>query len=317
MTPRASRRTKVAKRLRLKGALHTHTLASDGSLEPSELAAFYRRLGYDFVFLTDHNKVTHAGGMKDFLVLPGMEVGASTKEPDQYWHFVGLCPEEATSPEKASVAALYRFLRTSTPFCFLAHPYWSQLSGKDLLRFEGLACVEVWNTGCELEIARGCSSYAWDWALSAGARLSAVAVDDCHGYDDVGKAWVTVEAKAFTADAILDALSAGAFTSSCGPEILSLRRRGKSIRVTTSPCRSIAFIADRQKGKHVVAGVAGVAHPPPGEAVSSSAKPVAASLLTSASYTLAGVERYVRVECTDAEGRKAWSNPLYMNRNDQ
>ena len=166
------------------------------------------------------------------------------------------------------------------------------MTGKDLLRFEGLACVEVWNTGCEQEIGRGFGEYAWDWALGAGKKLSAVAVDDCHGFDDVGKAWVSVEAEAFTGDAIVDALSRGAYYSSCGPEIRSFERKGNVVEAVTSPCRSIAFLADRQRGKFCPAA--------PG------------TTLESASLTLKGTERYVRVECIDAEGRKAWSNPIYL-----
>jgi hypothetical protein len=44
----------------LKGALHTHTTCSDGTLSPLELLRVYRDLGFDFVALTDH----------DFLVTP-------------------------------------------------------------------------------------------------------------------------------------------------------------------------------------------------------------------------------------------------------
>ncbi len=280
--------------LRLKGALHTHTRASDGSHEPAELAAMFRRRGYDFVFLTDHNKITYSGGAEDFLVLPGIEVGVGTKPPDQYWHFVGLCPESMAVPKFQSPDALWEFVRSKAPFWALAHPYWSQLTGRDLLRFDGIGCVEVWNTGCELEVSRGRSEYPWDWALSAGRRLSGVAVDDCHGrLHDIGKGWVMVAAAEFTADAILDALSTGAFYSSCGPDLLDLHVVEGRVEVVTSPCRSIAFIADRQCGRRFVAEAGGS--------------------LTTASYTLKGKERYVRVECVDADGRKAWSNPIYSN----
>ncbi len=278
---------------RLKGALHAHTRASDGSQEPAELVAHYREMGYDFVFLTDHNKVTHCGDLDNFLVLPGIEVGSATKNPDQYWHFVGLMTEAgATPPMKAPPDVLWPFVRRTSPFGFLAHPYWSQVTGRDLLRFPGLSCVEVWNTGCEQELTRGHGEYPWDWALSAGAKMTAVAVDDCHGFDDVGKGWVSVEAEAFTGDAIVDALSRGAYYSSCGPEIREFRLDGNTVTAVTSPCRSIALIADRQCGKYVPAS--------PGRTVES------------ASLVLEGKERYVRAECVDAQGRKAWSNPLFL-----
>ena len=100
-----------------------------------------------------------------------------------------------------------------------------------------------------------------------------------------------VDAEAFTGDAVLDALSAGAFYSSCGPDV-RVRRNGNTIEAVTSPCRTIAFIADRQKGRRIVAA--------------------AGQSLERAEYVLKGVERYVRVECVDAEGRRAWSNPIYL-----
>ncbi len=45
----------------LKGALHTHTTCSDGTLLPEEVLRVYRDLEFDFVALTDH----------DFLMKPG------------------------------------------------------------------------------------------------------------------------------------------------------------------------------------------------------------------------------------------------------
>ena len=54
----------------LKGALHTHTTCSDGLLTPLEVLRAYRRLGFDFVALTDH----------DFLMTPNAYAGV----PDEF-----------------------------------------------------------------------------------------------------------------------------------------------------------------------------------------------------------------------------------------
>ena len=40
----------------LKGDLHVHTNRSDGEDDPAEVASSYRREGYDFVVITDHNR---------------------------------------------------------------------------------------------------------------------------------------------------------------------------------------------------------------------------------------------------------------------
>jgi hypothetical protein len=41
--------------MHLKGALHTHTTCSDGTLTPTEVVETYERLGFDFIALTDHD----------------------------------------------------------------------------------------------------------------------------------------------------------------------------------------------------------------------------------------------------------------------
>lgn len=58
-----------------KGNLHCHTTVSDGKLSPDEVVALYRDLGYDFLALTDHRRLsapTHLEGC--MLLLSGMEM---------------------------------------------------------------------------------------------------------------------------------------------------------------------------------------------------------------------------------------------------
>src|SRR4029077_8614571 len=83
---------------------------------------------------------------------------------------------------------------------------------------EGLLGIEVWNSGCELEIGRGDSSLHWNEALERGRAFTALATDDSHhpGYDS-GFAWTMVRAAERTQEAVLDALRAGGFSGSNGP----------------------------------------------------------------------------------------------------
>src|SRR4051794_15207266 len=57
----------------LKGNTHTHTLASDGDSPPEDVVRWYREHGYDFLVITDHDKVTRVdgGGM---VMIPGEEI---------------------------------------------------------------------------------------------------------------------------------------------------------------------------------------------------------------------------------------------------
>ena len=65
----------------LKGALHVHTTLSDGKLTPEEAAAVYKRLGFDFIAITDHDYLIRPGAIEALpaehagvLILPGVEL---------------------------------------------------------------------------------------------------------------------------------------------------------------------------------------------------------------------------------------------------
>ena len=62
-----------------KGNIHTHTNRSDGDSDPEAVVDWYRRNGYDFLVLTDHNHVTvleHGARVMQEgpLMIPGEEV---------------------------------------------------------------------------------------------------------------------------------------------------------------------------------------------------------------------------------------------------
>lgn len=46
----------LACRIPLRGDLHMHTCRSDGQEDPATVCANYRKLGYDFIFVTDHGR---------------------------------------------------------------------------------------------------------------------------------------------------------------------------------------------------------------------------------------------------------------------
>lgn len=72
----------LASRIPYRGDLHVHTCRSDGHCDPATTCAYYRKLGYDFIVITDHRRyypsieAIHAfAGVKTALnILPGEEV---------------------------------------------------------------------------------------------------------------------------------------------------------------------------------------------------------------------------------------------------
>ena len=153
-------------------------------------------------------------------------------------------------------------------------------------------------------IGKGFSESHWDELLDKVGPTFGIAADDAHGTDlDVFQGWICVKAQELTVEALLAALRSGAYYSTMGPEILDLEivetagshksaQPGRKVVVRCSPAQSITFKAQRSRGRRVL--------------------PASGELLTEAEYLLTGSERYVRVEVTAPDGRKAWSNPLFF-----
>ena len=64
-----------------KGNTHTHTNNSDGDSPPADVVEWYKKNGYDFVVITDHEHITAIEELNErfgdggkFLVIQGQEV---------------------------------------------------------------------------------------------------------------------------------------------------------------------------------------------------------------------------------------------------
>jgi len=197
----------------LRCALHAHTTNSDGELAPEMLVRHYEWAGYDVLAITDHWARTVEPSTKKLLVIPSTELNAyaPTQEHDAHVLALGLevdpvLPEGNFAPLEEVVA----WIAENGGVPYLAHTYWSGLRTEQWWDCPGLLGIEVWNSGCELELGRGDSSIHWDEALEHGRPFFALATDDSHhpGYDS-GFAWTWVRAKEKTQEAVLDALRTG------------------------------------------------------------------------------------------------------------
>ncbi len=275
-----------------KANLHTHTTVSDGSVEPGERVREYREGGYDILALTDHEK-THdvtPYNTEDFLVISGMETHPKMTDGRAY-HFVCLDVPHGLAFEAGETAAerMAKLDELDAPW-IIAHPYWCGFNVGDLLPFKGAMAVEVYNHVCA-GCGRAHSSVHWDDMLQTGWRLPAIAVDDVHGPASTAMAgWTMVKAPSLAKDDIMAALKSGAYYASCGPVIEDARIEEGVLKVTCSPVREIRFISV----------------PPVGRIIRADGEP-----LTAAEYALPENAPYARVEIIDAEGRHAWTNPVY------
>ena len=293
-----------------KGCLHTHSTRSDGKLTPGESLSLYRRLGYDFAALTDHNVMNRErfGMPDDFLVLPAMEMQTNhihMKERPQCHHFVvlprgdgGFAHDERmendafTVPE--DVQKTIDKLARGGNLVMLCHPVWSNTDFSDYGGLTGLFAMEVFNTGCHNESNTGMAGSRWNDMLRAGARMWAAAVDDAHSVPHMGQGWICARARELSHAAIIESLENGWFYASTGPEIHEFFVEDGEAVVRCSPCRNVYLRSDRIGcGRQVVHSESG-------------------GMLPEARFKLAAGVRYVWAECVESEGRIAWSQPIWL-----
>ena len=292
----------------LRCALHAHTTNSDGDLPPGALAEHYGRARYDVLAITDHWRRTDTASGA-LLVIPSAEVNCLLPgELDGHVLAFGIDAEPMElALERPDLPAAVDWIRRHGGVAYLAHPNWTGVLAGELQLPDELVGIEVYNAGCELEVARGLSSVHWDEILQTGRLCFAIAADDSHhpGFDsDV--AWVWLRARERSQEAVLDALSTGCYYSSTGPLIYDARAVDGGVEVRCSPCRSVTLCAGRERGSAVNAGRLGYRYA--GEVVSATED----GAITAARLELPRGGRFGRVEVVDLQGRKAWTNPLWV-----
>jgi hypothetical protein len=294
----------------LRSALHAHTTRSDGDLAPRKLAQHYERAGYDVLAITDHWRLTGADSTERLLVIPSAELNCILPGArDGHVLAFGL---DAPEPELRDLAREHADLEETAAWvvarggvAYLAHPYWTGVTPGTFELPDNVTGIEVFNAGCELEVGRGLSTVHWDELLEAGRLCPAIAADDCHhpGFDsDLAWTWVRVTER--SAASVLAALGGGTFYSSTGPLLYDVRREAEAIEVRCSPCRSVTLVSGRATGAAVNIGRLGYRHA--GRELECDRD----GLVVHARLDIPRSARHVRIEVTDAAGKKAWANPL-------
>jgi hypothetical protein len=291
----------------LKAALHMHTTNSDGELAPRALVKHYGRAGYDVVALTDHWHRSEAPSTAELVVLPGVELNCLLPE-DRDGHVLGIGIERDPAElegERRDPAATGDWTVDAGGVAYLAHPYWTGARSGGIELPQSVTGIEVFNAGCELEVGRGLSSVHWDELLQDGRICPALVTDDSHhpGFDS-DHAWTWIRAER-DPDSILEALRAGRFYGSTGPLIHGVEVTDGEVVVRCTPARSVALMTGKTSGTAVNAGRLGYRHGADILDVSPDGWILAARL------DLPETAPFARVEVTDANGRRAWTNPVW------
>ena len=291
----------------LKGGLHCHTTRSDGKGTPEDVIRLHVQNGYDFLALTDHRFYNYENFAPetDIVIVPGMELDGNLPDRGVHcYHTVCIGPAKdkgngfnqdqrfdslkVTSQEEYQ--PLLDMVHENGNMTIYCHPEWSNTPSHEFDRLKGNIAMEIWNSGCVIENEEDADAACWDDLLRHGQRIWGVATDDGHAMSHHCVGWVRVNAER-NLESILTALKDGAFYASTGPEIYDFYVEDGKAVVKCSPVDRVrfhyGFAPTRIKDGN-------------GE------------LIEGAEFAVPEYYTYIRASVIDEEGRKAWTNPIFL-----
>jgi hypothetical protein len=325
-----------------RGNTHTHTHFkpdTDANETADNVVEWYKGHGYQFVVITDHENLTDVGPLNaahgepgKFLVIQGQEITQMIRAPDapfgrRHAHVNGIGTQRLIlpiEPNPANVPMADAYVRNIAEvakaggLAQVNHPNltWS-VKAQDLAKLNRPFLIEVWNAfstsnnlgGVDEQGHSAPSTEAlWDQLLSAGQVVWGTASDDSHTYhqfDDPsapnpGRGWVVVRASELSSTSVTEALRHGDFYASTGIHIVDYEAsvRRITIRIERLPEWSPSLPPSTRyetrfigKGGRVLATVPGL----------------------EPAYQIKGNEGYVRASIIDSDGRRAWTQPIFLD----
>lgn len=277
-----------------KGNTHIHSIASDGGMSVPDLAALYSEADYDFLFLTDHWVSSDLSGIPQSptLLIDGIELDGKDGT-GAYFHVVCLGRTEGIRKEDGFENAM-RMAREQGALMILAHPHWCGNTLEDANRW-GYDGVEIYNHECSWLNGKSSGLVHWEAMLQQRPDVLCFSSDDAHlktGHPGWNGGWIAVNAPDLSRESILGAIKTGNFYASCGPEFRSIDFDGQYLDVGCSPVRVVRLIGPAYCGWRDCA--------------------VDGGLLEHSRIEIPGDWPYAYVEIEDREGKKAWTNTLFV-----
>ncbi len=212
----------------IKGDFHSHSVHSDGSLSIEDLVQNAIDRGLDFIFLTDHNKISgwETAREEKFSLLPGIEFTT-------FWgHFTSFGITEYIEWDKINpdrgIREVSELVHSQGGLFCVAHPF---TIGDPVCT--GCRCIMDidWNYVDALEVWAGTFSQRrhentealrlWRNLLNHGYRIAGIGSTDIHSlkdiYPDVPVTYVLVEE--LNLINLLDSIKKGRVYISRGPEV--------------------------------------------------------------------------------------------------
>lgn len=297
-----------------KGNTHTHTLKSDGDSSAVDVVSWYRRRGYHFVSMTDHQRVLPVETLNDllgiegeFLVMTGEEVTSAVNRVPV--HVNAINPMRVVqAAEGTDVLTVLQQncdrVRAAGGVPQINHPnyHWA-LTPEIMAEVENCVLFELYNGHPGVNIfgggGRPSTEELWDHLLSSGVRMYGMATDDSHVFTDgwaqdrplPGRGWVMVRAPRLEPQAIVDALEAGTFYASTGVTLQDLVVDQDAMTIT---------IDETGSRKYRV------------QFIGQGGKLLREDTSNPAVYRFRGHEGYVRSKVLESNGKIAWIQPAFV-----
>jgi hypothetical protein len=318
----------------LKGQTHVHTARSyDAKTPPAEVMRFYSTRGYDFLAITDHNRVTVAEPPEGLLLIHGVELTQNStlctpKPAPGYrclFHTTALFVDPALDrargqrfkiPFRAGRLSAYEsqmeIARDLGGIAVINHPLFhfaADARTLGTLSDRQLRLVELFNAAVDRQHPKGQahaekrSEELWDQVLSSGVLLYGLATDDAHHFSDVAAR-----------------RARGKFPYD-GDRSWIMVRAEKQPQAIRSALEAGDFYATSgvllRELESSPSGFRLVIEPADGQSyvtrfIGAGGRELARSEGTQASYEMTGDERYVRAVVTDSRRRKAWVQPVML-----
>jgi len=285
------------------GAIHSHSTKSDGHNTPEEMSQAYRREGFNFTVLTDHDKPplpsTLASGI---LTIGGEEVTvADSKDWTSGTHVMhlGAIGIYQYVPIYQYVQDAINSVNKQGGIAVINHPKAvAPYSDETLKSLSNYSLVDNYDqTGDRPE--KNAASTLYDNLLTAGNVVWLSRSDDADYIKYVNTSAVMVNADSLTTADIMANLRAGNFYSAVGHAWYSSREMARISSIVTSGPTITITVPQQSTIKWIKKG---------GVVAKTTAN------VKSDSYTTRGDEGYVRMEVSRSDNQliKAWSQPVFV-----
>ena len=265
-----------------KGNLHVASVRGLGRDLPSAIGRWYADHGYAFLGISDLNTYTWTSEFSG-PSLTGVPV------VDASYPFVEVLAvgDDHWLPASSAQQAI-DWIAAGGALPVLAESSVKPFGTQAISGIQRLFGIEIHDARLAAE-GQADVTGPWDQLLSSGNRVYAFAGDDITSLQgpSIGHAWIEVQAAGPGLAPLLSSLRRGAFIASTGPAFTRISVQGLTITAEASPGTTVRFIG--KDGRLLKAANA-----------------------STASYTVSGSEKYVRVEASDADGSRAWSQPLFL-----